>query len=805
MKRGGLPKKFLSRRDKNGNHQHRSSDGTTHKHRPLSAETFFGLFRFDGARRAANGETKHEKEAQTIAEIKRRAAGLELINLKDEHIQYVLNTKYAAGDVDKAIELLIIQQKSFAGTLLPYDPNVRMLGAENRGAVTCYLDALLFAMFAKLESFECMLKDESLDEAPRRLAALLRLWVNMLRSGKLIETDMTQYIQDSLAACGWREAQELEQQDTSEAFAFITETLQLPLLTLKVDLFHHGKKDDADHKVVYERLLNLGVPADAEGKGVKLEDCLEEYFNSRVDVLRDSLDEKKSGERPDIVSSPSTVDTPTTPTTTMRRGSGKNDQENVPPQPDENPEPPQLERRWTMASDTQGTGSQATMRPSRARTESIIQRVVLDERGKPAESDAASLFQRTKKRASVVKAVTIPAWQFFKLIPWHSPANKEPQSNLEVARHFSRRPVVGICLKRYMVDEYGNAKRQNTFIDIPDSLRLPHFIADERQAEENELSAEYKLVLQSVVCHRGESLHSGHYIAFCRVAPKLLTDNRRHDSDPPPDYEEAQWVKFDDLEVDQRVAPVDDIKKSLREEMPYLLFYQIVPVIEVAASSADGSETKPPSYDDTTLNVTFSEASGNSQDRPPVSRQASSTFENLSTLASTNASVRFSSELELPSRRSFADEDGFLSVSRRDSAAFVETSPNNSPALLPAGEESTTQRLSRAASKFRNGNKSRPQSQGGEGRISLTMSRLGGLVKTSKEPLRVESRDSTVVDTDDDCEGIGPTGSVEKEKEVTTTTTTTTTTSHSKRGKFKNRGEGKDGGRGLPERECVVQ
>ena len=65
-----------------------------------------------------------------------------------------------------------------------------MLGAENRGAVTCYLDSLLFAMFAKLESFECMLKHEIDDPAAMRLAALLRLWVNMLRTGKLIEADM---------------------------------------------------------------------------------------------------------------------------------------------------------------------------------------------------------------------------------------------------------------------------------------------------------------------------------------------------------------------------------------------------------------------------------------------------------------------------------------------------------------------------------------------------------------------------------------------------------------------------------------
>lgn len=65
-----------------------------------------------------------------------------------------------------------------------------MLGAENRGNVTCYLDALLFAMFANLTAFECMLKNDLADEAKTKLAALIRLWVNMLRGGKLIHTDM---------------------------------------------------------------------------------------------------------------------------------------------------------------------------------------------------------------------------------------------------------------------------------------------------------------------------------------------------------------------------------------------------------------------------------------------------------------------------------------------------------------------------------------------------------------------------------------------------------------------------------------
>lgn len=115
---------------------------------------------------------------------------MNITDVTHENIRYALTSKFASGDVDKAMEMLDLQRKSFAGTILPYDPNVKMLGAENRGNVTCYLDALLFAMFAKLEAFECMLKNEFATDAQRQLAALIRLWVNMLRSGKLIQVNM---------------------------------------------------------------------------------------------------------------------------------------------------------------------------------------------------------------------------------------------------------------------------------------------------------------------------------------------------------------------------------------------------------------------------------------------------------------------------------------------------------------------------------------------------------------------------------------------------------------------------------------
>ncbi|KAI1432640.1 cysteine proteinase [Xylaria sp. CBS 124048] len=817
MKTTGLPKKFLSRRDKHGHGRGRSSDGAQ-RHRPFSSDGFRSIFRFDNAKQQAkNGDpmTQEEKQDAQVEEVRQKAAGmgLDLHYLHDDHILHALNSINSSMDVDSAIELLVLQQASLSGEIVSYNPDVHMLGAENRGNVTCYLDALLFAMFAKLDAFECMLRTDTRDGEPRkRLAVLLRVWVNMLRSGKLIETDMTEQIQSALADCGWKDAQYLEQQDTSEAFAFITETLQLPLLTLQVDLFHHGKNDDADHKVVYERLLNLAVPPDSEGKGIKLEDCLEEYFNSQVDVLREGSDEKKTSEWFNKSPSPAsnTSGGPVTPRSTIRVVGAKDIKISPSPSATRNsPSRKMVSLESLQVSETHQSHpeSPSSLRPLRSRTDSLIQKVVIDNQEQSSDTDTPGLFQRAKRKASTVTAVTIPAWQFFKLIPWHSPAKSEPQSDLEVARHFSQRPVVGICLKRYMMDDDGNMKRQNTYIDIPDSLRLPHFIVDDRHVEEGGLAAEYKLVLQSVVCHRGDSLHSGHYISFCRVAPKLLTDNRRHEKDPPPDYEEAQWVKFDDL-AGQRVTAVDDIKSSLKEEMPYLLFYQIIPIVNIAGSSVGSTETEPPAYDGGTTIPTFSDALG-PQEYQMVSRKTSSYFDNSSGLPSATPSIRFSVELEPPTRPSFADDAGLLDVCRRASISYGElTGPGSGtvpsghlPAISPS-EETTAQRLSRAAARFKSASKSRPQSQAGENRISQTMSKLG-LIKASKEPVR-----DTTVGTPGEESGFAGDGTLngQESKEGDPSSKGREKEWTHKRGKSKTRPDkGKLKDKDFPDRECIVQ
>jgi hypothetical protein len=116
------------------------------------------------------------------------------MDIDDKEISYALLSKHANGDINRALEMVILFQDSVEGVIKPYDPAIHMRGAENRQGVTCYLDALLFAMFARLGSFEPILYTRFDDEPRRRLSTLIRLWVNMLRTGKLIQTDIVRLV-----------------------------------------------------------------------------------------------------------------------------------------------------------------------------------------------------------------------------------------------------------------------------------------------------------------------------------------------------------------------------------------------------------------------------------------------------------------------------------------------------------------------------------------------------------------------------------------------------------------------------------
>jgi hypothetical protein len=120
-----------------------------------------------------------------------RLQGSGISSMGEEQAEHAL--AWHPNDIDKAYELLVLANESLEGELKDYNPNVPMLGAINRNMVTCYLDALLFAMFACLDSFEAMLYDNFEDEPRKKLAAVLRLWVNLLRSGQLIKVDLVHF------------------------------------------------------------------------------------------------------------------------------------------------------------------------------------------------------------------------------------------------------------------------------------------------------------------------------------------------------------------------------------------------------------------------------------------------------------------------------------------------------------------------------------------------------------------------------------------------------------------------------------
>ena len=173
--------------------------------RPNSSEGFIsGLFKTDPAKKAdkeASKEAAHQvgilsvitgpffTDGSQIAAIRHRLS-LRNFTADDDQITYAINSKHASGDLDKAFELVVLFQESVEGIVKPYNPSTLMKGAENRGAVTCYLDSVLFAMFARLGSFEPILYTTFDDEPRRRLSTLIRLWVNMLRMGMLIQTDI---------------------------------------------------------------------------------------------------------------------------------------------------------------------------------------------------------------------------------------------------------------------------------------------------------------------------------------------------------------------------------------------------------------------------------------------------------------------------------------------------------------------------------------------------------------------------------------------------------------------------------------
>jgi len=134
-----------------------------------------------------------EAHIQQIHEIKGKLKDGGIASFTESDIAFVLGSTYANGDDGRAIELFQLISDSEEGVIRPYTPDVRLVGAVNRNKSTCYLDATLFAMFSQLDTFEAMLYHNFDDPPRRRLSIWVRIWVNCLRSGKLITPEIVSH------------------------------------------------------------------------------------------------------------------------------------------------------------------------------------------------------------------------------------------------------------------------------------------------------------------------------------------------------------------------------------------------------------------------------------------------------------------------------------------------------------------------------------------------------------------------------------------------------------------------------------
>lgn len=503
------------------------------------------------------------------------------------------------------------------------------------------------------------------------------------------------------------------------------------MLTLKMDIYHTGREDkEDDHKFVNERLLEVAIPEQEGDRVVTLEDCLETYFNNRIEVKRylqrqNTLASIKSADKdPEkgqiihieaievsesnspIVATPTSIG-PASPATPVR---------------------PQLAGRRRGDS----IFAERYNIPGKLGDE-----ILFDEKKHLEEMLSSSSAGRPRSASLLRKEVMMPAWQFFSLIPWYT--DNAPKSDAQVAAHFSaKRPVLGICLKRYTMLPNGAPKRLDTYIDIPLEIGLPHFISDERMEDEGPLFGNFKLVLQSVVCHRGVSVDSGHYVSLVRANEKPS----RHRPGTSHSDEEAivdSWLRFDDL-ANPRVVNID-IAQALREESPYLLFYQVQPIDEELATRGD-----LPTYAEAQSEIPTTDPSRETltsmTDATTTDTETGGEWEKV-----TNADVEV---LHLDSANS-SEPAGRSSISsnHRSSMAFEDL--DNSVQSLPRGRTDPTTPLdeqkpgllstSRRNSKtWLPGGKSRPSSQSGENRLSLTLSRLTG--RSSKDKLQITDNGS---------------------------------------------------------------
>lgn len=517
---------------------------------------------------------KYHGSLQAVTTLKSFFTG-DLPQPSTSQIILLLKSPFTQGDVIKTYILIRYFQLSDIGYFITNDPYDRMgcridlVGAENWENVMCYLDALLFSMFANLESFEPILFILNIHSNPlvTQLSGLLRVYVNLLRLGNLITTDITQRICECLMKLGFREALSHRQQDAAPLFEFLTETLSMPLLTFRVEIQHSGKQDDDDTKYSKERILFVSLPEDDESELVKpegdhveakqpaeasvpedpedkkgsngdnavlLEECLEHYFNNSVSVKREL----------------------------QRRATLDSASRSLP-----GGDVPVLAEGVELKAADFSESRRQTNGPANSRGESFSSRPQVRVRTRSSTLSVWSISSVESKPHEVM----LPAWMLLRLLPFYTDDNDLDGNETKArnSREFAnRRPILPICLKRYSfsMGDY-QASRSKRRVIIPPVINLPLFVADDPKNSGSDTPVGYKLILESAVCHRGTTIESGHFVSAVRK-------NNHIEEQTLKESLKASWYLYDDMKKTKVVTKT--FQEIFDTEWPYMLFYRLV-------------------------------------------------------------------------------------------------------------------------------------------------------------------------------------------------------------------------------------
>lgn len=201
-----------------------------------------------------------------------------------------------------------------------------------------------------------------------------------------------------------------------------------------MDIYHTGREDkEDDHKFVNERLLEVAIPEqESEDHVITLEDCLETYFNNRIEVKRylqrqntiASIKSSKSS------SSEAWID----------RDPEKNETIHVESVELSGSESPMCQTPTVMEPATPSTPLSQS-RPhlngrrradsifSQRYTKSAVDAAKFDEKKHIQEMLDNSTGGRPRSSSLLRKEILMPAWQFFSLIREYLESNDRIQSD----------------------------------------------------------------------------------------------------------------------------------------------------------------------------------------------------------------------------------------------------------------------------------------------------------------------------------------------------------------------------------------